>query len=126
MNEAGPLNEKLKDIFLFEFCASAVRNHNSAAFRATACGGVFTLDPRLNNIGGTPNPGGHTDSIRGTIFSTGAAFHTAVQIMNPGFFIVQEKDAVRTNHFTYTATHAFIFVESQGCHTGKISKIIHF
>jgi hypothetical protein len=96
-----------------------------AAFHTAAGRSVLTLDPGLNNIGCTPNPGGHTNGFGKAIFGTGAALHAAVRIMNPGFFIFKEKDTMGTYDFAHAATHAFIFVESQSRHTGKISKIFH-
>ena len=110
---------------LCALCVSAVGIKFSTAFHTTASGSVLTLDPGLNNIGGTPNPGSYSDSVSRTIFGTGAALHTAVQILNPSFFIVHEKDAMGAHNLANAATHTFFFIQSQGRHIGKISNIFH-
>jgi hypothetical protein len=97
----------------------------STTFRTTASGSVFSLDPGLNNIPCASHTRGHTDCVSRAIFRTGAALHAAVQIINPGFFILKEKDSMGAYDLAHSATHAFFFVQFQGRHTGEISKIFH-
>jgi hypothetical protein len=68
-----PLNGKLKNAFLCELCASAVRDLVAAANR-----GILAFDPGLDDIGGASDPRAHGDCVGGAVFGAGTALHTSV------------------------------------------------
>jgi hypothetical protein len=92
---------------------------------AAADGGVLAFDPGLNNIGSATDTGAHSDRFSGAVFGAGTAFHTPVDIKNSSFLAVDRKNPVGAYDFTHAATHAGLIIQSQGCHTGKVSEIFH-
>lgn len=99
---------------------------SSTAAPARSAGRIFlTLDPGLDDVGGTADSRGYRDGRGGTIEGARPAFHTAVAIEQPGLFAVHFKYTMGTHDGAQAAPHAFFTVECQGGHIRQMSEFFH-
>ena len=98
----------------------------SATFSAAAGGGLFPLDPGLDDIRGAADTGRNTDGAGHTILGTCATLHASIKINDFGFSTVHSKYRVRADAFTNTAANARFWIKLQCCYPFYISKVFHF
>ena len=65
------------------------------------------------------------NGMGGAIKGACAAFHTAIQVYEPGFFSLHLQHAMRANHRAHTATDTILYVELQGRYAWNIFKVFH-
>jgi hypothetical protein len=98
----------------------------SESAAAVSAGGVFLpLYPDLDNIGGSPHPGIDRYGICRAVADTGPAFHTGIEVNNPGFFSLYLKHGLGADFRAQPAADTFLFIQHQGGHIFYISEILH-
>ena len=93
---------------------SSVSAAGSAVSAVT--GGFCSAESAYDYSRGAADSGRYGYGIDRAIYSTGAAFHTTILILNLCFAFENSDDAVRTNFLTPPAPDARILIEFECCY----------
>ena len=95
--------------------ASSIQHRETSltTFGAAAGGGLFALNPGLDDIRSAADSRGDTDGAGRTILGACAAFHTSIKITDFSFFAVHSKYSMGADDFTHTAADTRLRIKSQ-------------
>ena len=91
---------------------SPVVRQTSAAPSLSGKSGIF--QPFLDNIGRTPDAGGHRYCGHRTVGGAGAALHTGVKISNNRLAVPLLKNGVRADHAAHGTADTGFLVKNKG------------